>query len=329
LDENEILVSISMLTYNHEKYIRQALDSILMQKVNFKYEIVVGDDCSQDDTQNILNSYAQKFPDKFVLLLRDYNIGATNNSFDITRHCRGRYIANLEGDDFWIDENKLQIQVDFLETNKSCDAVAHRHQIVNDNGDFQYLSHAGIELDRYFTKEDALIYSTRLCHLNTLMYRNFFRGCIDDYTIMRDSNKYGSHSLMIYLLASRTDIYVMSRCMSAWRRVVSVQAHNFSSFAAKHPLLISKNNFLKYINYRNYFGGIYNFSGHIKDAFVDALFRIILSNEKGKLKEVGSLYGLLNPKEKIMVWFTFVYKLVKYTPVKLHSCFLKRINSKS
>ena len=178
-----------MLTYNHEKYIRQALDSILMQKVNFKYEIVVGDDCSQDNTQDILNSYAQKFPDKFVLLLRDHNIGATNNGFDIKRHCRGKYIANLEGDDFWIDENKLQIQVDFLETHKNCDAVAHRHQIVNDNGDFQYLSHTNIELDRYFTKKDALIYETRLFHLNSLMYRKFYRGCIDDYVIMRDSNK--------------------------------------------------------------------------------------------------------------------------------------------
>ena len=129
------MVSITVLTYNHEKYIKQALDSIIMQKVNFKYEIVVGDDCSQDDTQNILNSYAQKFPDKFVLLLRDHNIGANNNSFDVKRHCRGKYIAILEGDDFWIDEDKLQIQLDFLETHKGCDAIAHRHQIVNNNGD--------------------------------------------------------------------------------------------------------------------------------------------------------------------------------------------------
>lgn len=132
--------------------------------------------------------------------------------------------------------------------------MAYRHQIVNDNGDFQYLSHANIELERYFTKEDALIYDTRLCHPNTSVYRNFFSGCIDEYTIINDSNKYGGHSLMIYLLASRTDIYVMSRCMSAWRRVVSVQSYSFTSFAAKHPLLVSKNSFVKYINYRNYFG---------------------------------------------------------------------------
>lgn len=76
-----------MLIYYHEKDIRQALDSILMQKVNFKYEIIAGDDCSQDDTQNILNFYSQKFPDKLVLLLRNRNIGATNNNFDIMRHC--------------------------------------------------------------------------------------------------------------------------------------------------------------------------------------------------------------------------------------------------
>ena len=115
------LVSICCITYNHAPYIRQCLDGFLMQKTNFKYEIVIHDDCSTDGTTEIIKEYAFKYPDIFVPLYEDenqYSKGVRGISAKfVYPKARGKYIALCEGDDYWIDENKLQIQVDFLERN--------------------------------------------------------------------------------------------------------------------------------------------------------------------------------------------------------------------
>jgi glycosyltransferase involved in cell wall biosynthesis len=115
-------VSILMITYNHEKYIAKAIDGVLMQRVNFEYEIVIGDDFSTDNTRNILIKYATEYPDKICLLLHPRNLGPPNspgkhNFVSTLKACRGKFIALLEGDDYWTDPNKLQKQVDFLEKN--------------------------------------------------------------------------------------------------------------------------------------------------------------------------------------------------------------------
>lgn len=110
-----MILSVGILTYNQEKYIRQCLDAVLMQKVDFEYEIVVGDDASSDSTQDILREYAAKYPGKFVLLLGEKNEGISMNYKKVLSACKGKYIALCEGDDFWTDAHKLQAQVDFLE----------------------------------------------------------------------------------------------------------------------------------------------------------------------------------------------------------------------
>ena len=109
--ENEnISLTIGMLTYNQVKYVRKALDGILMQKVSFSYEVIIGDDHSTDGTQDILKEYARKYPDIFRLVLREKNIGITQNNYDLKYRAKGKYYACLEGDDYWINENKLQIR---------------------------------------------------------------------------------------------------------------------------------------------------------------------------------------------------------------------------
>jgi glycosyltransferase involved in cell wall biosynthesis len=117
-------VSIFMMTYNHERYIAKALDSILSQKVNFDYEIVLGEDCSSDKTREIVLSYKRKYADLIKLLLHDQNLGASNNQIVVIEKCTGKYIAILEGDDYWIDPYKLQKQVDFLEANPDYGMIA-------------------------------------------------------------------------------------------------------------------------------------------------------------------------------------------------------------
>ena len=108
-------VSVAIITYNHEKYIAQALESVLMQEANFNYEIVVSDDCSTDSTSDILHSFQAKHPDKIRLFLNQTNIGMHRNFVQAFFSCQGEYIALLEGDDYWTSPQKLQTQIDFLD----------------------------------------------------------------------------------------------------------------------------------------------------------------------------------------------------------------------
>jgi len=119
MTDYSIKISVIMLAYNHEPYIAQAVDSVLMQETDFGYEIVIGEDCSTDRTREILIEYQKKHPDKIRLLLNKKNIGANANYRKTYSSCNSKYIAYLEGDDFWIDRKKLQKQVVFLENNKN------------------------------------------------------------------------------------------------------------------------------------------------------------------------------------------------------------------
>ncbi|MEH2352520.1 glycosyltransferase [Nostoc sp.] len=110
-------VSILMITYNHENYIAQAIESILMQQTNFEYEVVIGEDCSTDNTRQIIIDYQNKYPEIIRLLLPDKNLGMHKNFIQTLQACQGKYIAILEGDDYWTSSEKLQKQVDFLDKN--------------------------------------------------------------------------------------------------------------------------------------------------------------------------------------------------------------------
>ncbi len=118
-------VSVFMITYNHEKYISEAIEGILMQRTNFDYDIVIGEDCSTDNTRNIILDYQKKYPGKFKLLLHDTNIGANANQKAVLNNCSGKYIAFCEGDDYWTDPLKLQKQIDLMESYPSHNLSFH------------------------------------------------------------------------------------------------------------------------------------------------------------------------------------------------------------
>lgn len=118
-------VSVLMLAYNHGRYIRQAVESALAQRTTFPVEIVVGEDCSTDDTRAVLQDLVAQYPNRVRVLLRPRNLGAGANVRDTFTHCRGEFIAALEGDDFWNYPEKLQQQVDFLEQHPDCALVFH------------------------------------------------------------------------------------------------------------------------------------------------------------------------------------------------------------
>ena len=120
-------VSVAMITYNHERYIAQAVTSVLNQQTSFPFEIVVGDDCSTDGTRDILRELAAKNPDRVRLLFHEKNLGQCGklNLVATIGQCTGDYVALLEGDDFWNATDKLQKQAAFLDANSDCSGCCH------------------------------------------------------------------------------------------------------------------------------------------------------------------------------------------------------------
>jgi len=124
-------VSVLMITYNHEGFIQDAIESILMQKTDFSLELVIGEDYSTDGTKRICLEYQKKYPKIIRVLDAGKNLGVKENFLRTLRACKGEYIAYLEGDDFWTDPNKLQIQVDFLDANPNFALCFHRIKTLN------------------------------------------------------------------------------------------------------------------------------------------------------------------------------------------------------
>lgn len=170
--EYEIKLSILLVTYNHEKYIKTAIESILMQKLNYAYEIVVADDCSSDNTLKIIEEYKSIYKDKFRILENEKNLGITKNYKRGFKACRGEYIAILEGDDYWVNNRKLQKQIEFLSKHKECSYVFNRFQVydmsTNKKNSQPWFSWRSSEI----TNVEELIKSNFIGNFSTCMYRN-------------------------------------------------------------------------------------------------------------------------------------------------------------
>ncbi|MCB2379724.1 glycosyltransferase [Hymenobacter sp. BT635] len=118
-------VSVCCIAYNHERFLAQAIDSVLMQKTSFDVELVLGEDCSTDSTRQIALDYQRRYPDRIRLLLPEKNLGVMGNFLATLEACTGTYIAIVEGDDYWTSPDKLQRQVDILEQHASCTTCIH------------------------------------------------------------------------------------------------------------------------------------------------------------------------------------------------------------
>ena len=127
-------LSVAMITYNQEGYIAQALESVLAQKVDFQYEIVIGEDCSTDGTRDIVRDFQRRYPERITPLMRPGNLGAMRNFAETLAACRGQYVAFLEGDDYWTRGDKLQRQLDFLDANPDCALCCHRVKYLTETG---------------------------------------------------------------------------------------------------------------------------------------------------------------------------------------------------
>ncbi|RSK48397.1 glycosyltransferase [Hymenobacter rigui] len=127
-------VSVCCITYNHERFLAQAIESVLMQKTDFDVELILGEDCSTDSTRQIALDYQRRYPDRIRLLLPEKNIGVMANFLGTMQASTGTYIALLEGDDYWTSPDKLQRQVDILEAHPGCTTCIHdAEEFMDDN----------------------------------------------------------------------------------------------------------------------------------------------------------------------------------------------------
>ena len=132
----KIMVSIRCLAYNHEPYIRQCLEGFVIQKTNFRYEAIVHDDASTDNTAKIIKEYAERYPEIIKPIFEKENLFSKNDrelQDKMLAACTGKYIAICEGDDYWTDPYKLQKQVNYLESHSDCVLVHTNFNVVNNH----------------------------------------------------------------------------------------------------------------------------------------------------------------------------------------------------
>jgi len=215
------LVSVLMQTYNHEAYLAQALESVLMQQTNFDYEIVIVEDCSTDSTAAVLKEYCERYPEVMRPIFHESNLGACASEAEARFACKGEYVAVLEGDDYWTDPLKLQMQVDFLKAHPEYSATTHRIAVVDENGqDRSGYYYSLFCQDRIYTKKHAQK-GLLPGHTASILYRNVFADMTD-----KEREAYAhctatgdSKSPLVMLMYG--DIFCSKRVMSAYRWVTS------------------------------------------------------------------------------------------------------------
>ena len=137
--QQNISLSVCVRTHNQEKFIADALDSVLMQRTEFEYGIIISDDASSDGTVEILKEYQNAYPDKIRLLLSEKNVGGPENLKRVIEASNAKYVTCLDGDDFYTDEYKIQKQVEFLEAHSEYGACFHNTWYADENGQLKGL----------------------------------------------------------------------------------------------------------------------------------------------------------------------------------------------
>lgn len=135
LNTNPPKLSVCVVTYNQEGYIAECINSLVEQKTSFDFEIIIGDDCSTDKTAEIVRAFADKYPNIIKLIVRNKNVGAAQNFIDVHESAIGEYVAHIDGDDYTLP-GKFQTQVDFMDSNPTCNLTWHR-MLVEKNGELK------------------------------------------------------------------------------------------------------------------------------------------------------------------------------------------------
>lgn len=210
-------VTIVCITYNQQKYIRDAIESLVTQKTNFNFEIIISDDCSTDNTPTIIKEYAEKYPDIIKPVFREKNIGAIKNFIYSISLVKSEYIALCEGDDYWINPYKLQKQIDFLETNTEYAGCFHPVKVTYENINKRptiYPDRKDVKGRKVFTLDDLL--QRNYIQTNSVVYRWRFNE--DNVLDSFPENIMPGDWYLHLLHAQKGDIAFLPEVMAVYRR---------------------------------------------------------------------------------------------------------------
>jgi len=300
-----LTVSIVCLTYNHEKYIVDALNGFLCQKTTFKFEILIGEDSSTDDTRKICTNYLNQYPDKIRIINSEKNLGYIENFLRTSSFAQGEYIALCEGDDFWTDPYKLQKQVNFLINNPDC-AMVHTDKriLVGD----KYFQADPVVVLKDKTFEDIII-SNYICALTVLVRKTVFITALRIAFIPAKKYNWMTLDYPIFLeIALRNKIGYINEITGVHRLVPDSISH---STDAKKAFTFEKS------------------VVSIKKYYIKEYLRI--SSENSKEFELRFFENYLNDKKRLIIDFKFkaITQLFDFTllrPVLFFKVLHKRLS---
>ncbi|MGN1157361.1 MAG: glycosyltransferase [Agathobacter sp.] len=214
----ECILSVYCLTYNHEKFIRKTLDGFINQVTKYKYEVIIHDDASTDGTPEIIKEYEEKYPNIIKAVYQkenQYSKGTRIYKNIIEPKLSGKYTAICEGDDYWCDEKKVELQVEYLETHPECSLCVHNTLLINETGESlqKYINQYKTDMD-YSYSDVIEAGGSGLFHTSSFMYRTEDRRKMpsDDFAI----EGIGDYPLAIYL-SMIGKVHYIGRIMSCYR----------------------------------------------------------------------------------------------------------------
>ncbi|NBX68888.1 MAG: glycosyltransferase [Proteobacteria bacterium] len=221
-------ISVLVITYNHEKYLAQALDGILSQKVDARLEIIIADDASTDRTLEIAKKYSDEYPGYFKVLSTPNNMGHTRNYDRAWKAATGEFIAHCDGDDYWTNPKKLSLQLSFLETNPNFSCVAHKVWAISEEDGSQ---HGPVPRTEQQTFDTSELLEACFPHNCSLFFRNHLFDELPSFFF-----KLTGHDWCIDILNSlKGPIKIMPDVMGVWRmRTQGLWGGRLSSFHLEH-----------------------------------------------------------------------------------------------
>lgn len=210
------LVSIRTSAYNHGPYIKQCIEGVLMQRTNFPFEYIIGEDFSNDETREIVFEYAKKYPNIIRVITADYNVGSRANGRRCIQACRGKYMAICEGDDYWIDSLKLQKQVDFMESHPEYSLCFHATNCIygQDENPCYTICYDKSE----FNMDDLILGGGGMMATNSMLYKSDF---VRNVPLWVQKAPVGDLPLML-LLGAYGKVHYIDEIMSVYRLGVGV-----------------------------------------------------------------------------------------------------------
>ena len=313
---NEVMVSICCLAYNHENYIRKTLEGFVNQKTNFKYEILIHDDASTDKTTEIIKEYEKKYPDLIKPIYQtenQYSKGIRITCALQFPRVTGKYVAMCEGDDFWTDMNKLQLQVEAMEANPNCTFCAHTVEMIKEDGTDMGKAYPLEEVSDGILKAESFmeILANKLPYpfqTSSYFFRSeYLKEIVENMPRFMKMAKVLDMPLLLFYI-SKGDLYYINKRMSCYRVQSKGSWNEKIECSISRKVANAKSDVLWLDLYNEYCG--FKFEKYINEVILRKKFYALLIQRKYKdivRKPYKRLFKRLTTKEKMYIYIHIIF----------------------